>query len=258
MRLTKVPDICISPQYVADELLRAEGFTDVRYVDVPFSPAIEVMGRGKIDFSLNFASDYISAIDRGVAITLLAGVHVGCYDLFVRDDIRSVAGLKGRRVAVPDWWGPAYAFLSVIIAQIGLDPGRDIEWVGGQAVNLKQLFLDGKTDAYLGFPPETQELRAQHVGRVVLTSAVDLPWSQYFCCTLAGNRDYVRNYPIATKRVLRAILKAADLCASMPERAAQRLVDHRFTARYDYALEALRELPYDKWREYDHKDTVRF
>ena len=26
------PGICIAPQYVAEELLRAEGFTDVRYV----------------------------------------------------------------------------------------------------------------------------------------------------------------------------------------------------------------------------------
>ena len=27
-----IPGICIAPQYVAEELLRAEGFTDVRYV----------------------------------------------------------------------------------------------------------------------------------------------------------------------------------------------------------------------------------
>jgi NitT/TauT family transport system substrate-binding protein len=75
---------------------------------------------------------------------------------------------------------------------------------------------------------------------------------------LAGNRKYVRNHPVATKRVLRAILKATDLCAKEPERAARRLVDRAFTPRYDYALQMLKDVPYDTWREYDPEDTLRF
>jgi NitT/TauT family transport system substrate-binding protein len=75
---------------------------------------------------------------------------------------------------------------------------------------------------------------------------------------LAGSNDYVRNYPVATKRVLRAVLKAADLCAADPARAARQLVDGGVTPRYDYALQALDEIPYEKWREYDAKDTMRF
>ena len=75
---------------------------------------------------------------------------------------------------------------------------------------------------------------------------------------LVGNRKFVRNYPRATKSVMRAILKAADICASDPARAARQLVDSGVTPRYDYALQTLGELPYDKWREYDAEDTVRF
>jgi NitT/TauT family transport system substrate-binding protein len=75
---------------------------------------------------------------------------------------------------------------------------------------------------------------------------------------LFGNRDYVRQHPVATKRVLRAILKAADLCVTEPARVAQRVVEGGFTPRYDYALQALTELPYDKWRDYDAEDTIRF
>ena len=63
---------------------------------------------------------------------------------------------------------------------------------------------------------------------------------------------------MATKRALRAILKAADLCALEPDRAAQFLVDQGYTARYDYARQAMQELPYGKWREYNPEDTVRF
>jgi NitT/TauT family transport system substrate-binding protein len=93
---------------------------------------------------------------------------------------------------------------------------------------------------------------------VIVNSAVDRPWSQYFCCMLAGNRDYVQRYPVATMRALRAILKATDLCASDPAGVARRLVDGGFTPRYDYALQTLSENSYDKWREYDPEDTVRF
>jgi NitT/TauT family transport system substrate-binding protein len=101
-------------------------------------------------------------------------------------------------------------------------------------------------------------MRARNIGHVVVNSAIDRPWSQYFCCMVAGNTDFVREHPVATKRVLRAILKAADFCAADPEGAARRLVDGGFTPRYDYALQTLTDLPYDRWREYDPEDTLRF
>jgi NitT/TauT family transport system substrate-binding protein len=46
--------------------------------------------------------------------------------------------------------------------------------------------------------------------------------------------------------------------ATDPARAARQLVDGGFTSRYDYALQSLNELPYDRWREYDAEDTIRF
>ena len=93
-------------------------------------------------------------------------------------------------------------------------------------------------------------VRARKIGRVILNTTTDQPWSQYFCCLLVGHREFVREHPVATKRFLRATLKATDICASEPERAAQRLVDGGFTDRYEYALQTLTELPYDNWREF--------
>jgi NitT/TauT family transport system substrate-binding protein len=73
-----------------------------------------------------------------------------------------------------------------------------------------------------------------------------------------GNREYVRSHLAATKRVVRALLKAADLCADQPEASARLIADRGFTRSYDYALEALRENPYGQWRDYDVEDSVRF
>ena len=38
----------------------------------------------------------------------------------------------------------------------------------------------------------------------------------------------------------------------------QQIVDGGFLPRYDDALQTISELPYDKWREYDAEDTIRF
>jgi NitT/TauT family transport system substrate-binding protein len=259
IRLPKSPAICIAPGYVAEELLRAEGFTDIRYVDLPTATApIEAVARGEIDLNLNYSINYVAAIDAGKPITLLAGVHVGCYELFGAAGIRTIADLKGKSVGVGAVGSTGSLLVTMMAAHVGLDPAKDIHWVADPSVKPIELFVQGKVDAFLGFPPEPQDLRARQIGNVIVNSAVDRPWSQYFCCMVGGNPDYVRNHPVATKRALRAILKAADLCASDPARVSRQIVDRGFTPSYEYALEALREIQYDKWREYDAEDTVRF
>ena len=216
------------------------------------------IARGEVDFAMGYGSVFISAIDTGQPITVLAGVQVGCIEVFANEGIHTIADLKGKRVGIQNLGSSPHVLLSIMSAQIGLDPAKDIRWISGQSVSPLDLFVDGKIDAYLTSPPESLDMRARRIGHVILNTSVDLPWSQYFCCMLGGHREYVRNHPVATKRVLRAILKATDLCATDPKRAAQRLVEGKFTARYDFALQTLGENPYDKWREYDPEDSIRF
>ena len=255
VRFVKIPGDCLAPQYIGEELLRGEGFTDIRYVEKPGNALPESIARGEADFGFDFAADSVAMIDRGVAITVLSGVHVGCIELLAKQSIRSVSDLKGKRVGIPGFGNSSHVHITLMAAEVGLDPSKDIDWVVGSE---NQLFIDGKIDAFIGVSPDPQELRARQIGHALLKTAVDRPWSQYFCCMLIGNREFVRNYPAATKRVVRTILKAADFCAADPAGAAQRLVDRGLTPRYDYALQMLSELPYDKWREYDHEDTIRF
>jgi NitT/TauT family transport system substrate-binding protein len=141
---------------------------------------------------------------------------------------------------------------------VGLAPQKDITWVTHAQDEAMQLFAEEKIDAFLGFPPQTLELRAKQIGHVVVNSALDRPWSQYFCCMVYARREFAQKYPVATKRALRAILKATDICALEPERTAGLLVDKGYTKNYSYALQAMQELPYAKWREYEPEDTVRF
>jgi NitT/TauT family transport system substrate-binding protein len=259
IRLVRTSGICVAPIYIAEELLRAEGFADIRYVSAPGGvAAAEVTTRGEADFLLTFAAPLLIPMDAGEPLTVIAGAHVGCFELFANDAVHRIADLKGRSVGVQAIGSSQHVFLASMATYVGLDPGRDINWVTSSSPKPKELFVEGKIDAFLGFPPEPQEMQARNLGHVVVNSAIDRPWSQYFCCMVAGNTDFVRKHPVATKRVLRAILKAADFCAADPERAAQRLIDGGFTPRYDYALQTLTDLPYDRWREYDPEDTMRF
>ena len=255
IRLAKSRSICIAPQYVADELLRAEGFTDVRYVmsDGGVKQS-EGIASDEIDFTLHFAAPLLIPIDANEDITVIAGVHAGCFELFGNESTRSIADLKGKTVGVQDFGASTHVFLSTMAAYVGLNPAKDINWVTSPSITPMELFANGKIDAFLGFPPEPQILRARKVGRVVVDSSLDRPWSQYYCCMLAGNRDFIRKHPVATKRVLRAILKATDFCVNDPEGAARRLVDGGYTTEYKYALQTLKEVRYDKWREYDPKE----
>jgi NitT/TauT family transport system substrate-binding protein len=259
VRLAKNPVICIAPQYVVSDLLSAEGFTNVVYVQSDAGVAqSKALGNGDLDFTLHFSGPLLLQIDRGVSITFLAGIHVGCFELFVKEGIHSLADLKGRTVGIQALETSQHIFLSAMATLVGLNPVKDIEWVTSASVKPIELFAEGKIDAFLGFPPEPQRLRAQNIGRVIVNSAQDRPWSQYYCCMLAGNREFVRKNPIATKRIVRAMLRATDLCVSEPALVAQRMVDRGFTPRQDYAVQTLADVPYNRWRDYDPEDTIRF
>jgi NitT/TauT family transport system substrate-binding protein len=259
IRLAKNAGICVAPQYVAEELLlRAEGFAELRYIDlVTSAAAVEAVGRGLVDFTGAFVAPLVVAIDSGAPITLLAGLHAGCFKLFGNRSIRTITDLKGKTAGVEALGSLRHLLLSLIAAQAGLDAVEDIRWVTGNSPRPDELFAAGKIDAFLGLPPEPQEMLARRIGKVVVNSTLDRPWSQYFCCMFAGNKEFVRKHPVATKGVLRAILKAADLCVSEPGRVAQRVIDGAYTDRNAFALETLSELRY-RWREYDSADTARF
>ena len=253
---------CFAPQYIAEDMLRSEGFSNLQYVRIPALGAGEggtysLLAKGEIDLTMAFSSGFLMQVDAGVPIVMLAGVHPGCLELVASSRIRSIRDLKNRTVGLPALNGPHHAFVVSIVGHVGLDPRRDINWVVVNPDDLIAQLDAGKIDATILTPPVTYRWRAKKVGHVILNMTTDRPWSQYFCCVLAANRDFVRKNPIATKRAMRAILKGADLCAN-PEMVAQQLVKRGFHKDHAIAVQMLRDLPYARWRDYDVEDTVRF
>ena len=265
---------CQAPLYIAETLLKNEGITDVQWVGIGAEEgsfpnftliseeagpdSSDWIGHGDIDFDWNFPSAHMRLLANGVPIKVLAGMHSGCLELFARETIRSVGGLKGKKVGVDAQLGIPHLMLIVFAASVGLDHQKDIEWVTAPNFNPIELFADGKIDAFLGGPPLPQEMRERKLGHVILNTGVDRPWSQYFCCMMSATSRFAEANPIATKRILRAILKSVDFCVSDPQQAARTMVENGFASRYDYALQAVSEGRYNTWRDHDPGDSLRF
>src|SRR6516164_635845 len=187
IRLGKIPGICIAPQYIAEELLRIEGFSEVRYVDLPLDLVHRAVG-SSIDLSIGFIAQYIVELDLATPIMLLSGVHVGCFELFGTKRVNSVRDLKGKTVSVPALGSAHHNFIASMAAYVGVDAKREINFVAHPVSESARLLAEEKVDALMGFPPVPQELRHKKIGHVVVSSGLDRPWSQYLCRVVAGKR----------------------------------------------------------------------
>jgi NitT/TauT family transport system substrate-binding protein len=211
------------------------------------------------DLSMFGGPSIIPAIDKGYPITVIGGLHEGCWELFAYEPIRSLQDLVGKRIAISDFGGVEHVWLSSMLAWVGVDPKTEIIWVTHERwPDRVQAYLSRKVDAFLAFPPEPQRLRRQKVGHVIVNTTQDRPWSQYFCCLLGARNKFIEKNPIATKRALRAIVKASDICSENPEWAAQYLVNRGFEDDYEVALEIIKSLSYSRWRTDNPVDTLRF
>ena len=266
IRLIYDPDtssLCYAPVYVAADLLRAEGFTDVRFVKLIENTIVEppTLAAGVADMSAVFGPDLIMGVDRGLPVVALAGLHVGCLELVGSERVRTIRDLKGKKVGVSGLGIAEHLFIANVLAYIGMDPRKDVQWVVHEPPESIRLFNEGKIDAVMAFPPMPQQLRAGKIGHVLLRTAADPPWSQYFCCTIAARKEFVQKNPAATKRALRAILKADQLCTLEPERSARFLVDKKLTlgANYKETFQTLKDVRYGPvWREYDPEAALLF
>jgi NitT/TauT family transport system substrate-binding protein len=257
LRIHENPITCLAPQIVAQEMLHAEGFTDVKYVkylkDTQHFPPEDLLA-GEVDITFSFSPTTIQFIESGSPVVILAAAHTGCVELIGNDRIGSTRDLKGKTVGI---FADIKVFVSMFVAYVGLDPRQDIHWVVVPWDDQVSFFTQGKIDAFVYGPPHALELRQKKIGHTLVNTTLDKPWSQYSCCLIASTKDFVRKHPVATKRALRAILKSVDLCALEPNRVARFLADH-VDWDYDLTLQWLRELPFGKWREIDVADSLTF
>jgi NitT/TauT family transport system substrate-binding protein len=238
---------------------------------VPITPTTtEWLTANKADFnSGGYGSQIVAAIDTGLPMVALAGGHPGCLELVTTPGIDTIRDLRGKTIAVnaKNASDMFYGLFSILLAYVGVDPRTEVNFieVPPDSAALRDAFLDGRSQAFIAPAASGPLLRRnpRNPGRVILDTTMQKPWSQYYCCNLVANREWVRRYPIATKRFTRAILRATDAVAKDKPGAARGYVAGGLNSTTaspvteDLAYEVIRDLSYD-WREIDPAETLRF
>lgn len=262
IRLPKTPLTPVTVQAVASDLLRQEGFTDVRYVDVG-SPELlfSKFAAGEYDVSLLPAPMVTSRVDAGDPFVVLAGINAGCFQIFATDAVASMRDFVGKTITTSGPGLPDDVFLALTLANVGIDVRKDVKLITHSHDEAVRALTAREVDGMTALPPFSNRLRVnKDIGHIVLDANTDRPWSQYFFSMATAHRDYLTKNPAATKRALRALLKATDIVAASPERGAQAMRDLGFVpdALYEATLAELRLIKWDVWRTYDPADTLRF
>ena len=252
---------CDAPLMIAERHLQEEGFTDIQLLAAANNVA--TLTDGKVDISSFFPPPLAAAVEGGKAIISIGGLHTGCSELWAPQSVATLKDIRGHTVIVrskiPD--DLSYSFLAITLKNAGVDPS-EVNFVVQPEANLQQLFLDGKSDLLFLATTGTFAFRTNpaNKGHVVLDQAMEAPWSEQNCCFLTVTTDWLRANPVAAKRALRAIYRAADSLPKDRADAAKIATDKGLfggAANVELVRGAANMVPYD-WRKYDIAESMRF
>jgi NitT/TauT family transport system substrate-binding protein len=158
LTLVQTASSCQAPQYIAGELLRAEGFTQVHYVRKPGGKELEAaLSSGEVNINMHYGAATLIRLDAGDPLVILAGGHIGCFELIGSKRVRAIRDRNGKTIAVVDLGDPGHLFIASMAAYMGLEPQKDIIWGTHPAAEAVRLLTEGKVDAFLPFPPHRRK-----------------------------------------------------------------------------------------------------
>ena len=251
---------CDPAFWTAGDFLKEEGFTDYKVA----ANGIGAVAKGDADIGVGYSQWLITNVDAGKNVVALAGMHTGCAELWTKPGIASIGDLRAKTIAVnsTDVTDTFYGFWAAILAYVGIDPRRDVNFVVYPAeVSTLDLFIQGQSDAILALAASGPILRAspKNTGRLLISMQDEAPWRQYYCCQLVANRDWARKNPAAVKRATRALLRANDRVAKDPAAGARAGFEQGLfgSTSYDILMAVLRNCTFE-WRDLDAQASLRF
>jgi NitT/TauT family transport system substrate-binding protein len=258
IRITGSP--CDAPIMAAGRFLREEGFTDIQITD---AGVIAALAGGKADLGSAFVTQLATAVDTGKPVIGLSGIHAGCAEIWAPMTVSALSDLRGRTVIVVAKTADnlAYTFLAIALKNAGIDP-KDVNFVAQADVDTAKAYLDGKSDAVFVATTGAVAMHANpaNKGHVIIDQAMDKPWSEQDCCILCANSDWARANPIAAKRAVRAVTRAADSLGTDRADAAKLATDMGLfggSKNYEPVRAAANMVSLD-WRSLDPARSLRF
>jgi NitT/TauT family transport system substrate-binding protein len=193
---------------------QAEGFyaregLDVQQTLVDPPTTVTALIGGSLDVVVIDSTGFVLGVDRGANIAAVGPVaDRNPYNLMATPDIKTVAQLKGKKIAAAS---PIEIYTFVIrniLKKAGLDPDKDVEWVfgGGQNQRLSAM-LGGAVNAGLFSSPADEKLRER--GMTSLAFTPDVVPSLALSVT-AVRKDWAAQNAVALRKYLKAQADAVN------------------------------------------------
>jgi taurine transport system substrate-binding protein len=148
--------------------------------------------------------------------------------VLVREDVKSVADLKGKKIGVT-YASSAHVLLLDVLRQAGLNPDRDVSIINLPATNLLSAYQGKQIDAAVAWTPAFDRIKAVPGTHVLLDDTAFSLYKQYAITpgpdVLLTHAKLGRENPEAVKKFLHAVFQANAMLTEQPDEAAGVLLE---------------------------------
>jgi len=221
---------CEAPLFVAyhEGFFAREGLK-VDLVNLGQASAKDAIASGKVDGAPGITFEWLKPIEQGQDIRVTGGLHGGCLRLVAGKGtgITDLSGLKGKTLATDQIGGSAHSFFTVVLANAGIDPAKDVKFVAYPGAQLETALLRGEVVAVAAADPFPFLIVADGKGSEMASNLTGA-YKDHFCCAIGLNGKLVDESPATAAAVTRAWLSAAKWIGSNPEKTSKIETENRY------------------------------
>lgn len=230
--------ICSAPLYVAIE----KGYLDEYGVKYNYFNSDvndwDLVAAGKGDLVYGLLPTCIQRIANGFDISIPMGAHYGCINVVADKDsgIKSIADLKGKKVAIPGSMGSDPAILLQRMLAANNIAVSDVDLQVYTNADLETALLKGYVDAFVSWDPYATSVSRKTGNPIIFNQSTDELTKDEFCCVFGLRNDFVKEHPEVAKNLMKAIAKATDYIDTNPQEVAKLIYEKGYVVDGDYEL----------------------
>jgi NitT/TauT family transport system substrate-binding protein len=202
------------PAYKIPEILAKDGLFAVNVEFPSATERLEAVAAGYTHFSYAGLTASTILRTKGKSIVVLSSTNDKGRALMAKPELKSVADLKGKTVAVT-YGSIEHMSLLAELVKAGLDPKRDVKILNMPAYDQPIAYNSGSIDAFMAFEPWAQ-FGLKKFGAKLLTYPYDNPLGT-IDSGIESTEEFVAKYPAMTKAVIKAHVQAVQWYRQNPE-----------------------------------------
>lgn len=219
---------CVSAKYMAE----VQGYYEeygINAVYMEGESVVNTVGTGQCMWGTDHIATMLVPVTNGVDMTFVCGAHIGCKSIYVPkdSDIKTVADLKGRKIAIHDGIGNSDQNICYrLLDEYGVDPTKDVEFldVADNAATVAAM-ESGEVDASI-FSDYFVLANYREDMRMICSITYNEEFQDEACCVTAMNNDFIKKNPVHAKYVVKAIKRAGEYNRLHSEEAVQAMFDN--------------------------------